>query len=101
MSDAVVPEKFEKKTDTFSICVTNREIELNIFCDNVVTKVYIIGEAKVYGEFNEWVDMGDWLLNDSTHGVLEFLKEDVSIKLNLSSDEIEKIFDIILKDNSL
>lgn len=101
MSETVVPEKFEKKTDTFSICVTNREIELNIFCDNVVTKVYIIGEAKIYGHFNEWVEMGDWILSDTTDGVLELSKEDVSIKLNLSLGEIDKIFDIVLMGHSL
>lgn len=100
MNNTDVSERFEKKTDTFSICVTNREIEINIFCDNVATKVFIIGEAKVYGEENEWVDMGDWLLDD-THGDLAFLNGDVSIKLCLSSDEIEKIFNIILSDHSL
>lgn len=101
MSDNVVSEKFEKRTSSFYISVRRTRIDIEIFGESVTTKVTIYGEAKIYGEFNEWVDMGDWLLNDTTHGVLELLKEDVSIKLNLSSDEIEKIFDIVLNDYSL
>ena len=100
MSSNDVPEKFEKRASSFYISVRRTHIDIELFGESVTTKVVIIGEAKIYGDCHEWVDMGGWYLDD-THGVLEFVNGDVSIKLCLSSEEIEKIFNIILSDRSL
>lgn len=100
MSSNAVPEKFEKRTSSFYISVRRTHIDIEIFGESVTTKVVIIGEAKICEDYHEWVDMGDWYLDD-THGALEFVNGDVSIKLCLSSDEIEKIFNIILSGRSL
>lgn len=104
MSKTDVPEKFEKfekRTSSFYISVKRTRIDIEIFGESITTKVIIYGEAKIYGGFNEWIEIGDWILKDSTLEVLELINEDVSIKLNLSLDEIDKIFNIIIKDYSL
>lgn len=95
MSSSVVPEKFEKRTDTFSICATNREVELNIFCDNVVTQVFIIGKAEIHGEEGEYVDMGEWRI-DVVQGALVFINGDISIRLEMAYEDIELFFNVVL-----
>lgn len=95
MSRNVVPDKFEKKTDTFSICATNREIDLNIFCYNVVIQVFIIDEAEIHGEEGEYVDIGEWRL-DVVQGALVFINGDISIRLEMSYEDIELFFNVVL-----
>lgn len=96
-----VNERFEKRTSSFYISVRRTHIDIELFGESVTTKVVIIGGAIIYGgleifgEEREWIEMGDWHIS-YLHGVLEFVYGDVAIKLCLSSDEIEKILNIIL-----